>query len=358
MAADRVLAIVGATGVVGQTMLSILPTRPDMWREVRLLASGHSQGTSLRGAGTDLPVQELTADAFDGVDVCILAVPADVARTWAPIIAARGAVVIDNSGAHTANPFVPLVVPEINAAAARGEGRRIIASPSGTTLLMINALATLHEHWHLREVVASTYQAVSDAGVRGVHRLYDETAELAGNRKVGQTPGDVRRFLSDLGEPSPFPAPVAFNVIPWVGGPGDGRWSGAELRAREEVRAILGLPDLRMTTTCVQVPVTTTHSATLHMTFERRMSRDDAVRALTEGMNSIVVLDDPMRAEWPTPVDVVGADPVFVGRVRQPADFPRSLELFVCADNLRKGSALNMIQVAELVCGSRGSGSA
>lgn len=345
-----VLAVVGATGVVGQTLLSMLATRPDVWGEVRLLASGHSHGATARALGRDLPIQELGADAFDDVDVCVLAVPADVARTWAPIIAERGAVVIDNSGSHTLNPAVPLVVPEINPHAAAGDGGRIIASPSGTTLLMINALATLHEGWGLREVVASTYQAVSDSGVRGVHRLYDETAQLAGNRGVGQTPGDVRRFLSDLeAEPSPFPAPVAFNVIPWVGGPGDGRWSSTELRAREEVRSILGLADLRMSTTCVQVPVTTTHSASLHLTFERRVTRVDATRALTEGLNSVVVLDDPMRAEWPTPVDVVGTDPVFVGRIRQPSDFPRSLELFVCTDNLRKGSALNMIQLAELV---------
>lgn len=351
MSSRPVLAVVGATGVVGQTLLSMLPTRPDTWGEVRLIASAHSSGAVVRVFGQELTVRELDGDAFDGVDVCVLAVPVEVARTWAPIIAAKGAVVIDNSGAHTANPAVPLVVPEINPELVQAEGERIVASPSGTTLLMINTLATLHKGWHLRELVASTYQSVSDAGIRGVHRLYDETAELAGNRAVGQTPGDVRRFLSDLGERSPFPAPVAFNVIPWVGGRGDGRWSSTELRAREEVRGILRNPDLRMATTCVQVPVTTTHSASLHLTFDRRLTRDDAVRALTEGMNSVVVLDDPLRDEWPTPADVVGADPVFVGRVRQPADFPRSLELFVCCDNLRKGSALNMLQIAELAVG-------
>lgn len=344
-----VLAVVGATGVVGQTLLSMLPTRPDVWGEVRLLASGHSHGVTVRALGQDVEVREIESAAFEGVDVCILAVPASVARTWAPIIAAQGAAVIDNSGAHTANPAVPLVVPEINPHRAGGQGGRILASPSGTTLLMINTLATLHEGWHLREVVASTFQAVSDAGVRGVNRLYDEVAELVNNRQAGQSAGDVRRFLSDLESESPFAAPIAFNVIPWVGGPGDGRWSSTELRAREEVRTILDTPDLRMATTCVQVPVVSTHSASLHLTFDRRLTRDDAVRALTEGSNSVVVLDDPMRQEWPTPVDVVGTDPVFVGRVRQPADFPRSLELFVCADNLRKGSALNMLQIAELV---------
>ncbi len=350
-AGKPVLAVVGATGVVGQTLVSMLPTRPDVWGEVRLLASGHSHGAVVRALGQDLPVREIDADCFDDVDVAILAVPAPVAHTWAPVIAARGAVVVDNSGAHTANPAVPLVVPEINPQLADGAGGRILASPSGTTLLMVNALATLHEGWHLREVVASTYQAVSDSGVRGVHRLYDEVGELAGNRRIGQTPGDVRRFLSDLESPTPFAAPVAYNLIPWVGGPGDGRWSGTELRAREEVRSILDLPDLRMATTCVQVPVVTTHSASLHLTFERRLTRADAVRALTEASNSVVVLDDPLNQEWPTPVDVVGTDPVFVGRIRQPADFPRSLELFVCADNLRKGSALNMLEIAERAVG-------
>lgn len=352
MSRRPVLAIVGATGVVGSVLLSLLSTRDDIWDDVRLVASGHSGGRSITVLGQERPVHELDAALFDGVDVCILAAPVEVARTWGPIIAERGAVVIDNSGAQAADPRVPLLVHELQTTPIEVPEPRIIGSPSGTTLLMSNVLHTLHHHWHLTDVVASTYQAVSDAGIRGVRRLYDETSELAGNRGVGQRPGDVRRFLSDLEEPTPFPAPVAFNVIPWVGGPGDGRWSSTELRARAETRRLLRAPELRMATTCVQVPVAISHSASMHLTFDRRLTRDDAVRALTEDRNAVVVLDDPMRADWPTPVDVVGTDPVFVGRVRQPADFPRSIELFVCADNLRRGSALNMLQIAERVaCG-------
>ncbi len=350
MSRRPVLAIVGATGVVGSVLLSLLSTRDDIWDpDVRLVASGHSGGRTLTVLGQERPVHELEADLFDDVDVCILATPVEVARTWGPIIAGRGAVVIDNSGAQTADPRVPLVVPEIATSPIEIPEPRIIASPGGTTLLLSNVLNTLHHHWHLTDVIASTYQAVSDAGIRGVRRLYDETGELAGNAGVGQRPGDVRRFLSDLDSPTPFPAPVAFNVIPWVGGPGDGRWSSTELRTREEIRRLLHAPDLRMATTCVQVPVAISHSASVHLTFDRRLNRDDAVRALTEDRNAVVVLDDPMREEWPTPVDVVGTDPVFVGRVRQPADFPRSIELFVCADNLRRGSVLNMLQIAEEV---------
>lgn len=351
MSDKPVLAVVGATGVVGQLVLRQLPTRDDLWGEVRLLASEHSAGRSMHALGQEVIVDALTKDALAGVDVCILAVPREVAARWAPVIAAQGTVVIDNSGAFSDHPDVPLVVPEINPQDLAHAPMGIVASPSATTLMLANTLGTLHDGWHLREAIVSTYQAVSDAGARGVRRLYDEVDALAGNRSVGQQPGDVRRFLGDLEAESPFPGPVALNVIPWIGGFGDGRWSEVEQRTRQEVRSVLQQPELRVAATCVQVPVAISHSASVHLTFERRLSRDDAVRALTEASNGVVVLDEPLRGEWPTPVDVVGADPVFVGRIRQSEDFPRSLELFVCSDNLRKGSALNMLQLAELAIG-------
>ena len=172
---------------------------------------------------------------------------------------------------------------------------------------------------------------------------------LAGDRQVGQHTGDVRALVSDkLGEDSPFPAPLALNVVPWAGSVKDDGWSSEELKVRNESRKILGIPDLKVSATCVRVPVVTTHSLAVHATFERNVTVEQARQALVEAP-SVVVLDDPAAGEWPTPADVVGSDPTFVGRIRQALDFPHTIELFVCGDNLRKGAALNTAQIAELV---------
>jgi aspartate-semialdehyde dehydrogenase len=201
----------------------------------------------------------------------------------------------------------------------------------------------------LRELVVASYQAASGAGQPGVERLQDELEVVAGDRRLGAAPGDVRRAISDkLGDDSPFPAPLALNVVPWAGSLRDGGWSSEEIKVRNESRKILGIPDLKVSATCVRVPVITTHSLMVHATFEREISVDAALRALIEAP-SVVVIDDPARGEFPTPADVVGSDPTFVGRVRQALDFPNTLDLFVCGDNLRKGAALNTAQIAELV---------
>ncbi len=344
------LALAGATGAVGQVLLSILHTREDVWGDIRLLASDRSVGENVTVRGEKLTIAQLAADSFDGVDVAILALPRKISQIWTPYAARAGSVVIDGSGRAAAAGEAALVVPEINPEVAlRAEGGSVLSSPGAPTAMSVAALRSLHTRWHLVESIISTYQAVSDAGRHGVWRLYDEITELSGNRSVGQTPGDVRRLLSDLEGESPFPAPIAFDVVPWVGPVrDDSDWSMAEESMRRELRALLGLPYLRVATTCVQVPVTTAHSMTVHATFEQPFSREDAVQALTEDSNSVVVLDDPSSAEWPTPADTVGADPVFVGRIRQSEDFPRSLDMFICADNLRKGSALNLLEIAEL----------
>lgn len=344
------LAVVGATGVVGLSLLSLLPTRNDMWGEIRPVASGRSAGRRVSILGKEAVVRELNAAAFNGADVVVMAVPADVSAQWTPVAVGAGAIVIDNSGHFVAQPDVPLVVPEINPDSARQAPAGIIASPSAATLMMVGALHSLHSSWQLTSVVATTFQAVTDAGVSGALRLYDETMELAGNQSVGQSPGDVRRMLSDLGE-SPFPAPVAFNVIPWVGGEAEDGATDSEVTVREELRTLLRVAHLPVAVTCVQVPVVRTHSVSIHATFATDTDRDDAVRVLTESSNSVVVLDDSAASlddAWPTPVDVVGADPIFAGRVRRIDGFPNAIELFICADNLRKGSALNALQIAEL----------
>ncbi|GAA3120046.1 hypothetical protein GCM10020001_045320 [Nonomuraea salmonea] len=190
---------------------------------------------------------------------------------------------------------------------------------------------------------------MSGAGVAGSARLYDEIEALAGDRTVGQSAGDVRKALVDkLPADSPFPAPIAFNVVPWAGSDkGDG-WASEELKLRNESRKILGIPDLKVSATCVRVPVITTHSLAVHARFEREITVAEAHRVL-EAAPTVVLMDDPANGVWPTPVDVVGTDPTYVGRVRQAIDFPNTLDLFVCGDNLRKGAALNAAEIAELV---------
>ena len=343
------LAVVGATGTVGTVMLSILSQRSDVWGEIRLLASARSAGKVLRVRGEDVVVQEITAEAFDGVDVAMFDVPDDVAAQWAPIAVSRGAVAVDNSGAFRMDPEVPLVVPEVNPAQVRNRPKGIISNPNCTTLTMIDALGALHAGWGLKEIIVASYQAASGAGKSGIDRLYDEVAVLAGNREVGQHAGDVRAAVSDkLGEESPFPAPLALNVVPWAGSLKEGGWSSEELKVRNESRKILGIPDLKVSATCVRVPVVTTHSLAVHAVFEKPLTADAARQALVEAPG-IVVLDDPAEGEWPTPADVVGSDPTFVGRIRQSLDLPNTIDLFVCGDNLRKGAALNTAQICELI---------
>jgi aspartate-semialdehyde dehydrogenase len=343
------LAVVGATGAVGTVMLGILSQREDIWGEIRLVASARSAGKVLRVRGEDLVVQALAPEVFDGVDVAMFDVPDEVSAQWAPIAVEHGAVAVDNSGAFRMDPEVPLVVPEVNPAQARNRPKGIISNPNCTTLTMMDALGALHAGWGLNALVVASYQAASGAGQPGVDRLYDELAVLAGDRQVGQHTGDVRALVADkLGEDSPFPAPLALNVVPWAGSVKDGGWSSEELKVRNESRKILGIPGLKVSATCVRVPVITTHSLAVHATFERAITVEQARQALVEAP-SVVVLDDAAAGEWPTPADVVGSDPTFVGRIRQALDFPNTIELFVCGDNLRKGAALNTAQIAELV---------
>ena len=343
------LAVVGATGAVGTVMLSILSQREDVWGEIRLVASERSAGKVLKVRGEDLVVQALTPEVFDGVDVAMFDVPDEISAQWAPIAVSRGAVAVDNSGAFRMDPDVPLVVPEVNPAQVRNRPKGIISNPNCTTLTMMDAIGTLHAGWGLKELVVASYQAASGAGQPGIDRLYDEMAVLSGNREAGQHAGNVRAAVNDkLGEDSPFPAPLALNVVPWAGSLKDDGWSSEELKVRNESRKILGIPDLKVSATCVRVPVITTHSLVVHAVFERPLTADAARQALVEAP-SVVVLDDPAAGEWPTPADVVGSDPTFVGRIRQSLDFPNSIDLFVCGDNLRKGAALNTAQIAELV---------
>lgn len=339
------LALVGATGAVGSVMLELLSTRQDVWGEIRLIASPRSAGKKLVVRGEEVEVVALSEECFEGVDVAMFDVPDEVSAQWAPIAAAKGAVAVDNSGAFRMDPEVPLVVPEVNPAAARIRPRGIISNPNCTTLSMVVALGALHAELGLRELVVSSYQAASGAGQPGIDTLREQLAKVAGSATLGTQPGDVRRAVGDFG---PFPAPLALNVVPWAGSLKDGGWSSEELKVRNESRKILGLPDLKVSATCVRVPVVTTHSLAVHAVFERDVTVPRAHEILAEAPG-VVLCDDPENGEFPTPADVVGTDPTWVGRVRQALDFPNTLDMFMCGDNLRKGAALNTAQIAELI---------
>lgn len=342
------LAVVGATGAIGGVMLQILSQHEDVWGEVRLIASPRAAGTKLVVRGEETEVLALAEDVFDGVDVALFLVPDEVSAQWGPVAAARGAVVVDDSAAFRLDDDVPLVVPEINPHASRLRPRGIVASPNCTTLSLIVAIGALHAEFGLRELIVSSYQAVSGAGRDGVAALREQLALVAGT-ELGTRPGDVRRALGD-GDKSPFAAPVALNVVPWAGTDAGDGWSSEELAIREECRKVLGLPDLKVTATCVYVPVVATHSMSVHARFENEVSvaRAHEVLATAPG---VVLFDSPAAGDFPTPSDVVGTDPTWVGRVRQSMDDPHAVEMFICGDNLRKGAALNVAQIAESVAG-------
>ena len=338
------LAVVGATGAVGTVMLDILSTRDNVWGEIRLIASARSAGKKLMCRGEELTVIALTPEAFDGVDVAMFDVPDEISAEWGPIAAARGAVVVDNSGAFRMDKDVPLVVPEVNPGDIKKRPKGIISNPNCTTLSMIVAIGALHREYTVKELIVASYQAASGAGQSGIDTLLAQLSEVAG-KDLGSVAGDVRKAVSDLG---PFPAPLAMNVIPWAGSLKEEGYTSEELKVRNESRKILGISDLRVSATCVRVPVITTHSLAVHAVFEKKVTRDGA-QAILKSAPGVNLVDNPEKKEFPTPADVVGTDPTWVGRVRASIDDPHSLDFFVCGDNLRKGAALNTAQIAELV---------
>ena len=338
------LAVVGATGAVGTVMLDILTKRPNVYGEIRLIASARSAGKKLMCRGEELTVVALSPEAFDGIDIAMFDVPDEISAEWGPIAAARGAVVVDNSGAFRMDKDVPLVVPEVNPEKTKERPKGIISNPNCTTLSMIVAMGALNREFGLKELVVSSYQATSGAGQPGIDALHAQMKEVAG-KGLGDVAGDVRAAVTDLG---PFPAPLALNVVPWAGSLKEEGYTSEELKVRNESRKILGMPELKVSATCVRVPVITTHSLTVHATFEKEVSRQ-AAQDVLKNAAGVELLDDPENKKFPTPADVVGTDPTWVGRVRQSIDDKHSIDLFLCGDNLRKGAALNTAQIAELV---------
>jgi aspartate-semialdehyde dehydrogenase len=338
------LAVVGATGAVGTVMLDILSKRENVYGEIRLIASAKSAGKKLICRGEELTVVALSPEAFEGIDIAMFDVPDEISKEWAPIAASKGAVVVDNSGAFRMDKDVPLVVPEVNPQEIKNRPKGIISNPNCTTLSMIVAMGALHKQYGLKELVVASYQAASGAGKSGLDTLREQI-NLVANKQVGDEAGDIRKVVKDFG---PFSDPLVHNVIPWAGSIKEGGYSSEELKVRNESRKILGLANLKVSATCVRVPVLTTHSLAVHAIFGKEVSRSVAQEVLRNAVG-VELVDDPENYKFPTPADVVGTDPTWVGRVRKSLDDPNAIELFVCGDNLRKGAALNTAQIAELV---------
>ena len=345
------LALVGATGAVGTVMVSIINERENVWGEIRLIASKNSAGKKIWVHGEDLTVVELSAEAFDGIDIAMFDVPDEVAKVWAPVAVERGAVVVDNSAAFRMNDQVPLVVPEVNPEQTKNRPLGIISNPNCTTLTMMAAIGALHAKWQLTELVVASYQAVSGAGAAGITQLQKELAAVATDPLAGTRSGDVATLLESAGinqSDSIWSVPIALNVIPMAGSLKAGGHSSEEMKVRDESRKILGIGDLKVAATCVRVPVQVSHSLAVHATFANPLTVAE-VRAELEASPTVVLMDDPENGVYPTPNHVAGQDPTFVGRIRQPLDFANSIDMFVVGDNLRKGAALNTYEIAELV---------
>jgi aspartate-semialdehyde dehydrogenase len=327
------VAIVGATGAVGAEMLVCLEQRNFPLGKLRLLASARSAGKHLKFRGEDVVVEELTHGSFAGVDIALFSAGGGISKEFAPSAAAAGAVVIDNSSAFRMDDGVPLVVPEINPEAAGIRPRGIIANPNCTTIISLMALAPLHEAFGLRSVIASSYQAVSGSGAQGIAELEEQVSAIVAGRPF---------------TPKVYPRQIAFNVIPQVDVFTDNGYTKEELKMLNESRKIMGLPGLKVSCTCVRVPVYRSHSVSITAQFDKPVDVD-AARAAYAGKPGVQVMDDPSNKIFPVPLDTTGKDDCLVGRIRKNIVLDNALDLWVVGDQVRKGAALNAVQIAEII---------
>ena len=336
------VGVVGATGQVGGVMRTLLEERNFPVTEMRYFASARSAGTKLKWKGADITVEDAATADVSGLDIALFSSGASSSRELAPRFAAAGVTVIDNSSAWRMDPEVPLVVSEVNPEQARNAPKGIIANPNCTTMAAMPVLMPLHRKAGLVRLIASTYQAVSGGGLAGVDELDTQSAAVVAAARGLTYSGEAVSFP----QPKKFVRPIAFNVVPFAGSLVDnGEFeTDEEIKLRNESRKILGIPDLRVSGTCVRVPVFTGHSLSINAEFARDITVAEATAVLSDAPGVSVV-------DVPNPLLAAGADPSFVGRIRQDrsVDGNRGLVLFVSNDNLRKGAALNAIQIAELL---------
>ncbi|HEV7760514.1 MAG TPA: aspartate-semialdehyde dehydrogenase [Acidimicrobiales bacterium] len=334
------IGVVGATGQVGGVMRQVLAERRFPVDEIRLFASSRSAGRTLPWAGGEITVEDAATADFTGLDLVLFSSGKDSSRQLAPVVAATGAIVIDNSSAWRMDPDVPLVVSEVNPGALENIPKGIVANPNCTTMAAMPVLAPLHRAAGLRRLVISTYQAVSGGGLAGVAELDEQMRKVVDDASALTFDGRAAEFPP----PSVFPAPMAFNVLAQAGSfvdDGSGE-TNEEQKLRDESRKILDIPDLPVSGTCVRVPVFTGHSLSINAEFDRPLSPEEALAVLAAAPGVAVV-------DLPTPLMAAGTDPAYVGRVRRDPTVEYGLALFVSNDNLRKGAALNAVQIAELL---------
>lgn len=328
------VAIVGATGAVGNQMLEILEERKFPIKELRLLASERSEGKFLEFRGEQLVVQKLGRDSFKGIDIALFSAGGSRSEEFCPIAAASGAVCVDNSSAWRMDPDVPLVVPEVNPSdIALYVKKGIIANPNCSTIQMMVALKPLHDYAKIKRIVVSTYQAVSGTGLNAIDELRIQSGELLNGRPA---------------ECKVYPHQIAFNCLPHIDVFLDNGYTKEEMKMVLETRKILGDDSLRITATTVRVPVFYSHSESVNIETERPLSAAKA-RELLSGAPGVKVVDDVSNLTYPTAIDAAGQDLTYVGRIREDESIENGLNLWVVADNLRKGAATNAVQIAELL---------
>jgi aspartate-semialdehyde dehydrogenase len=327
------VAILGATGAVGEVLRQVLAERRFELSELVCLASPRSAGTRVRFGDEELEVRAVEPDAFDGVDLAIFSAGATRSREWAPIAIERGAVVVDNSSAFRMQADVPLVVADVNPHALRGH-RGLVANPNCSTMQLMPVLRAIRDEAGLEHVTVSTYQSVSGTGTKAIEALHEETR----NALAGQPPAA-----------SVYAAPIAYNVLPLAGSfSGDDGYTDEELKLVNETRKILELPDLPVSVTCVRVPVVTGHSEAVWVETRDELA-PERLRELLEGAPGITVVDDPASNAVPTALDAVGNDEVWVGRIRRDLGRTNGVAFWVVSDNLRKGAASNAVDIAEVL---------
>ncbi len=325
------LAILGATGAVGQEFLNILGERGIEADQLRLLASARSAGSTCTYRGKELSIEQVGPDSFTGVDVALFSAGAEASRKWAPVAIDAGARVVDNSSAFRMDDDVPLVIPEINAAAI-GQAR-LIANPNCSTIIMNMAVWPLHCRHRVQRIVVSTYQAASGAGRRAMLELEDQTRDVLDGKPA---------------KPDVFPVRCAFNLFSHNTPIDEQGYNTEEAKMVHETRKIFGLPDMAITATCIRVPVLRAHSEAINLTFCDPVTAEE-IRDILSQAPGLELMDDRENNRFPTPIDATGRDDCLVGRIRQDLSQPdgRGIDLFVCGDQLRKGAALNAVQIAE-----------
>jgi aspartate-semialdehyde dehydrogenase len=324
------VAVVGATGAVGNEMIAVLEERKFPVEKIRLFASERSEGKTLQFEGSEIPVECLKEDSFKGIDIALFSAGAERSKIWAPSAAKSGCVVVDNSSQWRMDPEVPLVVPEVNAHDLKWH-KGIIANPNCSTIQMVVALKPIHDAARIKRVVVTTFQAVSGTGKKAMDELLQQTTDMLNFREI---------------KCNVYPHQIAFNVLPHIDKFLENGYTKEEMKMVNETQKIMGDNSIRVTATTVRVPVFRGHSESVNIETEKKITPNE-VRSILSKAPGIVVFDAPEKNVYPLPIEAAGKDPVYVGRIREDESIDNGINMWVVSDNLRKGAALNAVQIAE-----------